>query len=117
MDVQLRYLELVLKRKIARQRLHNLTVHADNAWKKFKQLLDSNLEFEDADKFVEETFSWSETLREKSKMELAVQRYSTQLEELMRSVQETRQEHDDDSDPDEFLSSRDTDPDYFLHHL
>ena len=100
MDVQLRYLELVLKRKIARQRLHNLTVHADNAWKKFKQLLDSNLEFEDADKFVEETFNWSETLREKSKMELAVERYSTQLEELMRSFQETRQQHDYDSDPE-----------------
>ena len=96
MDVQLRYLELVLSRKIARQRLHILTVHAKNAWKKFEELLESNLEFQDADKFVEETFNWSQTLREKLKLEVAVERYSTQLEELMRSLQETRQEHDDD---------------------
>ena len=86
MDIEVRYLELVLKRNMATQRLQMLNAHRDKCQNKFYELMfNSNLEVRDAYKFVDDTYNWKRTGQEIDELETAIAKYSSDLEELLRS--------------------------------
>ena len=86
MDIEVRYLELVLKRNMATQRLQMLNAHRDKCQNKFYELMfNSNLDALDAYKFVDDTYNWKRTGQEIDELETAIAKYSSDLEELLRS--------------------------------
>ena len=86
MDIEVRYVELVLKRNRATQRLQMLNAHRDKCQNKFYELMfNSNLEVRDAYKFVDDTYNWKRTGQEIDELETAIAKYSSDLEELLRS--------------------------------
>ena len=67
-------------------------------------------------KLVNEIYCWEQIVLEKNKLESDIRGNTAQLDQLMRSFRLQQNEAECD-DQDEFLDTRETDHDYFLHHL